>query len=74
MAKREFRRKERTRTDGKKKNREKQNENKRPSARLIIFAVVLVIMMGVLIKSLYDLTIVKGESYLERGDKEANEA
>ena len=49
----------------------KDNTPKKPYIRIAIFAVVLLLLMGVLIRSLYDLTIVKGESYLARADQEA---
>ena len=47
------------------------NKPVKPYVQLGVFALILLIMMGVLIKALYDLTIVQGESYHERGDKEA---
>ena len=54
------------------KNRQTgKNEIKRPIARLIVFAVVLTALAAVLINALYDITIVKGETYLERGDSAA---
>ena len=55
-----------------KKNRHTSAEAPtKPYVQIIIFALVLVALMSVLIKSLYDLTIVQGESYLERADREA---
>lgn len=39
--------------------------------RIAAFALLLLVMMGVLLRSLYVLTVVQGETYSERGDKES---
>ena len=44
---------------------------KKPILRIVLFAVVLFIMMGVLIRTLYDLTVVHGEDYLRIASSEA---
>ncbi|MBR4434490.1 MAG: hypothetical protein IKS90_00090 [Clostridia bacterium] len=48
-----------------------EKAQKKPRFRLIIYALVLTLMMGYLIKSLYDLTIVKGEALSIKASSEA---
>ena len=49
----------------------KDNTPKKPIVRIVIFGVVLLLLMGLLLKSLYDLTVVQGETYSARADQEA---
>ncbi|MBQ7060872.1 MAG: hypothetical protein IJM85_03720 [Clostridia bacterium] len=44
---------------------------RKPIVQIVIFACLIALLTGVLIKALYDLTVVQGESYHERGDREA---
>ncbi|MBQ3938745.1 MAG: hypothetical protein II724_05290 [Clostridia bacterium] len=47
------------------------NKPVKPYVQVGVFAFILLVLMGILLRSLYGITVVQGESYYQRGDKEA---